>query len=324
MPDNREKTGISIVIPVHNEEGSLHDLASRIIEVLDEKKHDFEIIFVDDGSTDESPNILKKFASSETRIRIVELTRNFGQSSALDAGFRAARGEIVIPMDADGQNEPADIPRLLMKLEDGFDLVSGYRKHRRDPYYRKVLPSRVANLLIRLFTGVRLKDFGCTLKAYRSWVLEDVRLYGEMHRFLPVFAHWNGGRIAELDVEHHPRKHGRSHYSLNRVFKVIVDLITVTFMTNFASKPGYFFGCVGFFSMLAGIGFAGWALYEKLGPQKVFVHKNPRALLAVFLFIVGVIVVLMGLVAEMLVRLREESRHTSSYKIRSRTNFPEE
>ncbi|TET33806.1 MAG: glycosyltransferase [Planctomycetota bacterium] len=322
MPDETDPIMVSVIMPVHNEEENLKDLAERTAAAMEKSGRSFEIIFVDDGSDDESFKVLEALAQSDPRMRVLRLTRNFGQSVALEAGFRAARGEVIVPMDADGQNDPEDIPRLLMKLDDGFDVVSGYRRHRRDPLVRKVVPSRVANMLIRLLTGVRLHDFGCTLKAYRVWVLEDVRLYGEMHRFLPVFAHWNGGKITELDVAHHPRVHGRSHYSLGRVFKVLVDLITVTFMTNFASKPGYLFGCVGFISMLGGLGFAGWTLYERLA-LNVPVHRNPRALLAVFLFLMGVIVVLMGLIAEMLVRLREESRKIPPYKIRSKINFPE-
>ena len=254
---------LSIVVPVFNEEESLGVLYDEICKAVGEKSR-CEILFIDDGSTDKSFDILCNIQEKDSRVRVVRLRRNFGQTAALSAGFEYSRGEIIVPLDADGQNDPADIDRLVSKLDEGYDIVSGWRRKRHDKFITRKLPSQAANWLIAKITGVKLHDFGCTLKAYRSKSLKEIRLYGEMHRFIPALASWSGEKVGEMEVNHRPRTSGVTKYGLNRTFKVVLDLITIKFLASFSTKPIYIFGGLG---VLSGVGsvLSGLAvLYQKI------------------------------------------------------------
>lgn len=305
---------ISVTVPIYNEEANIEPLWGKVREALDELGHTWELVLVNDGSTDGSMELLDSVAAEDARITVVHLARNFGQTAAFMAGLDAARGEIIVPMDGDLQNDPADIGRLLSKLDEGFDVVSGWRKNRQDHEIRRNLPSRVANRIISSVSGVRLHDYGCSLKAYRRETLEGVKLYGEMHRFVPIYATWNGGRVAEIEVTHHPRLHGESKYGLERIIKVILDLLVVKFLYRYASKPIYLFGGFGLFSIICG-GLAGiWAVALKLFSHTSFV-QTPLPLLTVFLVVTGVLSILMGLLAEMLNRTYHESQSKPVYRV---------
>lgn len=302
---------VSVVVPVYNEEQNVDELHQRLAAVLDD---DAEIIFIDDGSTDSTAEHLAMIASFDPRVRFLRFRRNFGQTAALSAGIDHARGRIIIPMDGDLQNDSRDIPRLLEKLDEGYDVVSGWRVHRKDPFHRR-LPSQIANRLISLISGVHLHDYGCSLKAYRRTVLEDVRLYGEMHRFVPIYATWQGARVTELPVEHHPRTRGKSNYGINRTLKVLLDLMVVKFLSSYSTKPIYVFGGFGLVSFfLATVAF-GWMLYFKLAGLKSFV-ETPLPLVVVMLGLVGCLSMLLGLVAELTVRTYYESQGKRTYSIK--------
>jgi glycosyltransferase involved in cell wall biosynthesis len=283
-----------------------------------------EVLIVDDGSGDDSFPRLKAAAATRPWLRLVRFRRNFGQTAAMAAGFDRARGAYVVPMDADLQNDPDDIPMLLRRLEEGFDIVSGWRKNRQDKALSRRLPSKIANWLIGRVSGVRLHDYGCTLKAYRREVLEPVRLYGEMHRFIPVYAKWSGARITEQVVRHHPRKEGKSKYGLARTFKVLLDLTTVKFLGDYSTKPLYLFGLWGVLSIAAGVISGAVTIIEKLVNPLIYAHRNPLLLLAVMLFVVGVQLIGMGLLAELLVRTYHESQRKPVYLIAEEVNAPPE
>jgi glycosyltransferase involved in cell wall biosynthesis len=307
-----DRPHLSVVIPVYNEEDNVGELFERLNATLE---HDAEIIFVDDGSTDATHDRLVLATAGDPRVRIIRFRRNFGQTAALSAGIDHARGDIIVPMDGDLQNDPRDIPRLLNMIDEGYDVVSGWRIRRQDPLKRR-LPSQLANRLISWISGVRLHDYGCSLKAYRRDVLEDVRLYGEMHRFVPIYASWQGARVGELPVEHHPRTRGKSNYGIERTIKVVLDLIVVKFLSSYATKPIYVFGGFGVVSfILAFIGFL-WMLYYKVTGLKDFVQTPLPIVVAMFL-LVGCLAVLMGLVAELSVRTYYESQGKRTYSIRS-------
>ena len=292
----------------------LHQGLSRVLQGLDA---DYEILFVDDGSSDGGNRILADLAQRDGHVLVLQFVRNFGQTAALSAGFDHARGDIIIPMDADLQNDPADIPQILDKLDEGYDVVSCWRKDRKDPWLTRILPSRAANRIISWISGVHLRDYGCTLKGYRSEILQHIRLYGEMHRFIPVYASWTGARVTEIPVRHHPRRHGRSKYGLLRTIKVPLDLMTVKFLVSYSNKPMYLFGGLGLVSILCGWLLSALALYQKF-LQDVKVHRNPLLLLSVFLCIVGIQFILFGLVAELIIRTYHESQGKPTY-ILSRT-----
>ena len=313
---------ISVIIPVCNERDNLEPLVARLSHTLDSIGGNYEIVFVDDGSTDGSGAYLQARAQENPRIKLIEFRRNFGQTAAMAAGFDFAQGQIIIALDADLQNDPADIPSILMKLDEGFDVVSCWRRDRKDPWLDRKLPSQLANLLISHISGVRLHDYGCTLKGYRREVLQHVRLYGEMHRFIPIYASWAGARVTEIPVRHHPRLRGKSKYGLSRSFKVILDLITLKLLGSYSTKPMYFFGGAGLLSCAGGLFFACWTLVEKYVNQTK-AHNNPFLLLAVFLFILGVQFILMGLVAELLIRTYFESQGKTPYIIRRTWNCSE-
>ena len=306
---------VSIVIPLLNEEESLEQLYQRIAGALNVIDRPFEIIFVDDGSTDRSFQILKQLQKQDPRVQIIRFRRNFGQTAAFSAGFAQARGEVIITMDADLQNDPADIPLLLDKIDEGNDVVSGWRAHRQDRFLDRKLPSMIANRLISSMTGVRLHDYGCSLKAYRSEVVKNIRLYGEMHRFIPALASWMGVQVAEVPVHHEARKFGKSKYGLNRIIKVFLDLLTVKFLLNYATRPIQIFGLFGMISLIAGslLGIYLMALrllfYTSLSDR-------PALLLAVLLVVLGVQMITMGLLGEMMVRTYYESQRKPIYVIR--------
>jgi len=310
------KEMISIIVPVYNERENIAPFLASLREAMEPTGEDYEIVFVNDGSTDGGEALLDALPDTDPRIRVIHFRKNFGQTAAMAAGFDHAAGEILIPLDADMQNDPRDIPAILAKLREGFDVVSCWRKNRRDPWLTRKLPSMLANRLISRISKVPLHDYGCTLKGYRREVMEHVRLYGEMHRFIPVYASWAGASVTEIVVRHNPRKFGRSKYGLNRTFKVILDLITVKMLGSYSTKPMYFFGGAGMLACAGGVFFGLWTLFDKYFNQ-VKAHNNPLLLLAVFLFIIGVQFVLMGFVAELLIRTWFESQGKTPYIIRS-------
>mgnify|MGYP001815531248 FL=1 len=303
---------LSIVVPVYDEEQNLVPLTDQLLATLTDLGRDFEIVFINDGSTDGSADVLDELAAGNERIRVVHFKRNFGQTSAMMAGLDFASGDIIIPIDADLQNDPADIPRLLERLDEGYDVVSGWRKDRKDDTLRRNLPSWIANRIISRISGVRLHDYGCTLKAYRRSIVEDIRLYGEMHRFLPVYASWSGARTTELPVNHHPRTAGRSKYGLKRVIKVPLDLLVVKFLGDYSQKPIYVFGGFGLIShALALLTFA-LMIYYKFWGGKSFI-ETPLPTLAALLVLMGFMSMLLGLIAELVVRTYHESQDKPTY-----------
>lgn len=312
---------LSVVIPVYDEEDNVELLCASVVESLERLGHTFEVIVVDDGSRDATYARLTRLAAGENRLKLIQLRRNFGQTSAMAAGFDFASGEVIIPMDGDLQNDPADIALLLEKIEEGYDVVSGWRSDRKDGFVRR-LPSRAANWLIGRVTGVRLHDYGCTLKAYRAEIVEETRLYGEMHRFLPALAYQAGARITEIPVQHHPRVSGRSKYGLGRTFKVLLDLLTVKFL-SVSTKPSYVFGGSGAILCFLGSLFVLWTAFQKVF-NDVYVYRQPSLLVGVFLFTVGFNLILLGLLAELVVRTYHESQSKPVYLVRQRTNFEEQ
>lgn len=307
---------LSVVIPVYNEAESLPHLHQALQEALGEVSGDWEVVYVDDGSADGSLPILEDLACRDPEHTcVVELRRNFGQTAAIAAGIDHARGEIVVLMDADMQNDPADIPMMLEKLEQGYDVVSGWRANRQDAFLTRTLPSRIANGLISWVTGVRLHDYGCTLKAYRREVITGFRLYGEMHRFIPAFAGWVGARIVEVPVRHHPRRYGTTKYGLERTLKVILDLFTVKFLSSYANKPIYLFGGTG--GVLFVLSFISliYIVVRKLWFDESLV-RSPLLQMSTMLFILGFQSILLGLIAELLVRTYHESQAKPTYTVR--------
>jgi len=311
---------ISVFLPVYNEEPNLRILHAKLDEALAKLARSAEIVYVDDGSTDGSMTILRELANTDPRVRVVALRRNYGQTAAMAAGIDSARGRVLIPMDADLQNDPADIVRLLEKLDEGYDVVSGWRQNRQDKLITRKLPSMIANRLISWIGGVPLHDYGCSLKAYRRESLQDVRLYGEMHRFIPIYASWAGARVSEIPVKHHPRTMGKSKYGLSRTLKVVFDLMTIKFMASYQTKPIYVFGSFGTLafaiSLLAGL----YAVFLKLFHKADFV-QTPLPILTIVKFAVGIQFLLMGLLAEMLVRTYHESQAKPIYAVRERLGF---
>jgi len=303
---------VSVILPVFNEAENLKELLPAVFRSLDALGLSYEVIVVDDGSMDQTGEIVRQLARPQ--LRLVQLRRNAGQTAALMAGIRFSRGDILISMDGDLQNDPADIPQLLAKLDQGYDLVSGWRKDRQDAPLRRNLPSRLANRLISAVSGVHLHDYGCTLKAYRREALQGVQLYGEMHRLIPIYAYWNGARVTEIPVKHHARRYGVSHYNLKRIPKVLFDLLVVVFLHRYGQRPMYVFGSVGLLSISIGVVAGGAALYYKFFGGKSFI-TTPLPLLFVMAFITGAMCFLMGLLAELLVRTYYESQNKATYMI---------
>lgn len=311
---------LSVTVPVHNEFENLPILCDKVRAALDKLGLDWELILVDDGSTDGSTERIEQLAASDPRIKAVILRRNLGQTAAMMAGFDHASGDVIVPMDGDLQNDPEDIGPMLEKLQEGYDVVSGWRKDRQDNFVKRNLPSIMANRLISLVSGVRLHDFGCSLKAYRRDVIKGVRLYGEMHRFLPIYASWHGARITELVVSHHARKHGKSKYGLERVIKVLLDLMVVKFLDRHMQKPMYIFGGVGVLFIAASFSSGLYALWLKLF-AKTSLIQTPLPMLAATTGMVGVLCILMGLLAEITTRTFYESQGKPVYLVRKRVNL---
>lgn len=308
---------ISVIIPVFNEQDCLGELYSKIIDSLNDLNP--EIIFVDDCSSDDSLKILKHLAIKDARIKVISFRKNFGQTAAISAGFDIAKGEILVIIDADLQNDPADIPKLIKLIDEGYDVVSGWRKKRKDSLITRKIPSYLANKLISLVTGVNLHDYGCTLKAYRKEIVKEIKLYGEMHRLLPALAAWVGAKIIEIEISHYPRIRGKSKYGINRTLKVLLDLMTIKFLMSYSTRPSYVFGGLGLISFFLGFISMGVVSY------RLFILKHleatPLIFMMVIFFIAGVQLILMGFLAEILIRTHFESQNKPIYFIKEKINI---
>ena len=311
---------LSIIIPIYNEEKNIEELYKELKKVLEELSISYELIAINDGSKDGSGQILKKITQSDTSFKVINFRKNFGQTAAISAGIDFSKGEVIIPMDADLQNDPADIPKFLEKTEQGSDVVSGWRKKRKDKLITRRIPSRIANWLISSITKVKLHDYGCTMKAYKREVIKDIRLYGEMHRFMPAYTSWYGAKVSEIVVNHRPRKYGKTKYGLSRTFWVILDLLTVKFLTDYSTKPMHFFGKIGYSSFFLGCLSGAAALLLKYVFNRPFVN-TPLPLLTAFLILIGIQFILMGLLAEILTRTYYESQNKPTYLIKEKINF---
>lgn len=306
---------VSVVVPVYNEVENIAKLVEIIATTLRETQLEYEIICVDDGSQDGSTEILRELALRRSDLKAVILRRNYGQTPAMAAGFKYAQGKVIVTLDGDLQNDPADIPKLLAKLNEGYDLVSGWRKDRQDDKLTRLLPSRIANWLIGRVTGVQLHDYGCSLKAYRAEVVADMNLYGELHRFLPALAYIEGARITEMPVGHHARLYGKSKYGLGRTFRVLLDLFTVFFIKKFLTRPMHVFGLYGLISMLLGTGFGIYLTFIKLF-YGASIGNRPLLILAVLLFLAGIQLLSFGVLAELVMRTYHESQKRPIYRVR--------
>ncbi len=306
---------VSIVIPIFNEEESLDKLIEKIVKTLVNYDLSYEVICIDDGSQDKSPQILSELAQQYNNFTAIVLRRNYGQTPAMAAGFKYAKGKIIITLDGDLQNDPIDIPKLIDKLNQGYDLVSGWRKNRQDNTLTRLLPSKIANWIIAKVTGVNLHDYGCSLKAYRSELVADMNLYGELHRFLPALAYIEGARIAEIPVSHHPRRYGKSKYGLGRTFRVVMDLLTVFFIKKYLTRPMHVFGLFGLGSTILGMLLGGYLTFLKIGLGQS-IGNRPLLILAVLLVLTGVQLLSFGLLAELVMRTYHESQKRPIYRVR--------
>jgi len=314
---------LSVVIPVFNEEENIELLYTRTKQALDNLGKNYEIIFVDDGSTDKTPLFLRQISRKDDKVKVVVFRRNFGQTAAISAGFDYAKGEVIVTLDADLQNDPEDIPQLLGKIEEGFDVVSGWRVERKDPFLSRRLPSHFSNWLISLFTGVKLHDYGCTLKAYRNEVAKDIKLYGEMHRFIPALASWVGASIWEVKLSHHPRKYGKSKYGFSRINRGFLDLLTVKFLLSFVTKPIQIFGKFGLISIFLGF-ICGITLIVMKLAYGVDMTGNPFLYLSILFFLVGGQFISMGLLGEIISRTYHESQNKSIYFVKEVLGYKKE
>jgi len=311
---------LSVIIPFLNEEDNLGILYKKIVEALGPAGFEYEMIFIDDGSSDKSSKIVTDLARQDTKVKLVRFRKNFGQTAAIAAGIKFASGDVIVPIDADLQNDPADIPKLVRKLDEGYDVVSGWRQDRKDAFFSRKLPSWFANCLISKITKVKLHDYGCTLKAYRAEVIKDIPLYGEMHRFLPAYTVWYGARITEMPTTHRARQFGQSKYGISRTFRVVLDLLVVKFLSNYLTKPIHFFGGAGIFSLLMGFisGIAALCL-------KFFGHRSlistPLPLLSAILGVIGIQFILMGLLGEIMIRAYHEAQDKPIYLIKEKFNL---
>ncbi|MBD2456768.1 glycosyltransferase family 2 protein [Nostoc sp. FACHB-87] len=306
---------VSVVVPVRDEVESLPHLLEAIASSLSDRQISYEIICVDDGSTDGSAEFLKQQAQIRSDLKAVILRRNYGQTAAMSAGFNYAVGQAIVTLDADLQNDPADIPMLLAKLDEGYDLVSGWRQKRQDGAVNRLLPSKIANWLIRRTTSVYIHDYGCSLKAYRAELVADMNLYGELHRFLPALAYIEGARITEMPVRHHARRFGRSKYGISRTFRVLMDLLTILFMKKFLTRPMHVFGLLGLISMVLGVGIGIYLTFVKFALGEM-IGNRPLLILAVLLLVTGVQLFCFGLLAELLMRTYHESQGRPIYRVR--------
>ena len=312
---NATELELSVVVPIYNEVDSIPELINAIATTLKQNQLNYEIICVDDGSEDGSTELLKQLARTRNDLQAIILRRNYGQTASMAAGFKHARGKVIVTLDGDLQNNPADIPRLLAKLEEGYDLVSGWRKKRQDAALTRLLPSKIANWLIGRVTGVKLHDYGCSLKAYRAELIADMNLYGELHRFLPALAFIEGARITEIPVGHQARRYGQSKYGLGRTLRVVMDLFTIAFMKTFLTRPMHVFGLLGFLSMSVGTLLGGYLTFLKFG-LNLGISDRPLLFLTVVLILTGVQLFCFGLLAELLMRTYHESQSRPIYRVR--------
>jgi glycosyltransferase involved in cell wall biosynthesis len=311
-----DRPHLSVVIPIYNEARSLEELHRRLSAVLVQLAARYEIIFVDDGSTDETALLVQAIGTEDPFVRLVKLARNYGQTAALAAGFDLARGEIIVSMDGDLQHAPEDLPKLLDKLDEGYDVASGWRERRVDNFWTRRLPSRIANWLMAKVSGVALHDFGTTFKAYRAPAIKRIALYGDLHRFIPALASWRGARIAEVPISNVERPGGRSHYGLSRTWRVLADLITVRFLLRYLSRPLHFFGPIGFGALAGGLAGGSYVIFRKLiFGEHVFLAHGPLLLLSALLIQSGILLIGLGLLAEILTRIYLDGRHRRIYTI---------
>jgi glycosyltransferase involved in cell wall biosynthesis len=311
---------LSIVVPIFNEEENVPDLHREVVAALETCAIEYELILVDDGSTDGSLRLLREIAAGDSRVKVISFRRNFGQTAAMAAGFDAASGRVVIPLDGDLQNDPADIPKLLAKIDEGFDVVSGWRRDRKDAFLNRTLPSILANRFISGMTGIRLHDYGCTLKAYRREVLDGINLYGEMHRFVPALVSQFGARVTELAVGHRPRLHGTSKYGISRTMRVVLDLFTVKFLLNYSTRPIQLFGRLGIYTLFAAFLTGGATIYMKFF-QNTSMNRNPLLLLTAFLLFMGVQFIVLGLLGELNARTYYEAQGKPIYVVKETINI---
>lgn len=307
---------LSIVIPIHNEEPSILPLYDRLTAVLEGMRKPFEIIFVDDASTDRSFDLLANLVETDSRLKVIRLRRNFGQTAALSAGFDEAQGSVIVSLDGDMQHDPEDIPALLEKIDEGYDIASGWRKNRIDNAITRKIPSRIANWLMAKVSGLELRDFGTTFKAYRAEVLKDVNLYGELHRFIPALASFYGARVAEVPIRNVPRIAGQSHYGLGRTFNVLFDIITIKFLLKYFTRPMHFFGRIGLLSFVSGLLLLGSLFIHKLWGHGMLEDHGPLMVLGGLLFLTGVVMFTTGLLGEVLMRTYFESQGRRIYAVR--------
>jgi len=315
-----EKMDITVVVPFFNEEENVKEMHQRLTAALANLKKNYEVIFIDDGSTDNSYGIIKDLALADKRLKVIRFKKNFGQTAAIYAGFIAATGDIIIPMDGDLQNDPSDIKNLISKINEGYDIVSGWRKHRKDPFLTRKVPSLIANRMISIVTGVNLHDYGCTLKAYRKEVVKNIKLYGEMHRFIPAIASWQGATISEIEVSHNPRVHGKAKYGMERVLKVVLDLMTIKFFGTFLAKPIYIFGTAGII-LTAGSFATLTAVIIRKAFFGFYIIESPLTLLSILFLILGIMFILMGIIAEIVVRLYYSSESRMPFFIKETINL---
>jgi len=319
-PTIGKRPEISVIVPVFNESGNIEIFYHELKTVMERLDRSYEILVIDDGSTDETWPALEKISKDDVSVKSIRFRYNCGQTSAISAGFEFAQGHIFIPMDGDLQNDPADIPRFIGKLEEGYEVVSGWRRERKDKFITRRIPSIAANWIISKISGVKLHDYGCTMKAYRRDVIEGVHLYGEMHRFIPVYTYWQGAKVTEMIVNHRPRKFGATNYNLNRIFKVILDLIVIKFLESFSRNPIYLYGGFGLISILLSIIAFALMIYFKFWGGKTFI-QTPLPMLTVMFGLIGVVSVLIGLMAEMGTRTYYESQQKKTYQIKEKINI---
>jgi glycosyltransferase involved in cell wall biosynthesis len=318
LSKNKAKDNLtySVVVPFHDEEDSIPELYKRIVEVMEGRYEPFEMVFIDDDSRDSTYRLLKDLALCDERISVIKLKRNYGQTPALAAGFHYAEGEIIISMDGDLQHDPADIPALVEKLHEGYDLISGWRKKRVDNLFLRRIPSRIANMMMEKLSGVKLHDFGTTFKVYRKDTIKRVKLYGELHRFIPALASWNGARITEVPIKNIDRENGKSHYGISRTFRVLFDLITVRFLLKYVTRPLHFFGPIGLVGVLGGGLLSFFLLIKKMFfSSDLFDEHGPLMILSMMMVLAGIQLVCTGLIAELLARTYFESQNQTIYTI---------
>lgn len=320
MTIEKNEVEVSVLIPIFNEFEAIGPLIESLSEVLDQTGKTYEVLLIDDGSTDGTGKVLKEYADKDSKLKVIQLRRNFGQTAAIMAGINHSNGAVLVPIDGDGQNDPGDIPHLLAELDQGYDVVSGWRKKRKDPFLTRVLVSRIANSVISWISGVKLHDFGCTLKAYRRDVLEDVNIYGEMHRFIPIYARWQGASVSEIAVRHHRRMFGKSKYGLGRVVKVLLDLVVIRFLERYSSNPIHLFGWFGAINLMLAFASAVYAFWLKFGEGISFID-TPLPMLFVLFFLIGIVSVLLGLLAEMIMRTYFESQGKKPYSVKKTANI---